>query len=81
MGIQLKNEAYLVEMAHIMASFNQYVPIEESITSLQVNGREHTYDSSKVFQLLFFGDQLTAARARGAQTLREPQKNRLDRLE
>jgi len=68
-------------MSHIMTSFNQYVPVEESITNLQINEREHTYDSSKLFQLLFFGDQLTVARARGAATLREPEKKRLDRLE
>ena len=48
---------------------------------MDVNVRDHTYDSSKIFQLLFFGDQLTVARACGAATLREPQKKRLDRLD
>ena len=79
--MQLKNEAYLVDMADIMDSFNQYVPSEESITNLNLNGVEYTYDNSKLMQILFFGDQLTVARARGAATLREPQKKCLDRLE
>jgi len=79
--VQLKNEAYLVDMGQIMDSFNQYVPLEESIQTLEVNGTEYTYDGSKLMQILLFGDQLTVARARGASTLREPQKKCLDRLE
>jgi len=81
LGVQFKNEAYLVDMSHIMASFNQYVPVEESVTAITLNGKEFTYDSSRLYQLLFFGDQLTVARARGAAVLREPQNKRLDRLE
>ena len=68
-------------MSHIMTSFNKYVPVEESVTTIDVNGDEHTYDSSRLYQQLFFGDQLTIARARGAAVLREPQKKRLERLE
>ena len=79
--MQLKNEAYLVEMAQIMDGFNQYIPSEESLQTLNVNGTDHTYDGSKLMQILFFGDQLTVARARGASTLREPQMKCLDRLE
>ena len=64
-----------------MASFNQYVPVEESVTAITLNGKEFTYDSSRLYQLLFFVDQLMVARARGAAVLREPQNKRLDRLE
>jgi len=78
--VEFKNEAYIVDMSQIMASFNKYVPVEESATTINVNGREHTFDSSRLHQLLFFGDQLTVARVRGAAVLREPEKKRLDKL-
>jgi len=81
LGVQFKNEAYLVDMSHIIASFNQYVPVEESVTTIDIDGNEHTYDSSRMYKLLIFGDQLTVARARRAAVLREPQKKRLERLE
>ena len=81
LGVQFKNEAYLVEMSHIMESFNQYIPVEESVATIDIVGNEHTYDSSRMHKLLFFGDHLTVARARGAAVLREPQKKRLERLE
>ena len=42
--MQLKNEAYLVEMAQIMDDFNQYIPSEESLQSLNVNGTDHMYN-------------------------------------
>lgn len=79
--MKLKNEAYLVDMADIMDSFTPYVPSEEFLQNVNVDGMEYTYDGSKLMQILFFGDQLTVARARGASTLREPQKMCLNRLE
>ena len=75
LGVQFKNEAYLVDMSHITTSFNKYVPVEESVTTVDVNGDEHTYDSSRLYQLLFFGDQLTVARARGQQYLGNRRRN------
>ena len=68
-------------MAHIMESFNQYVPSELSSQHMTVNGKEYEYDDSKLIQLLVFGDQLTVAKARSAAVLREPQRGKLDRLE
>ena len=77
----MKNEIYLTDMAHIMESFNQYVPSELSSQHMTVNGKEYEYDDSKLIQLLVFGDQLTIAKARSAAVLREPQRGKLDRLE
>jgi len=79
--VQLKNEAYLVDMAEIMDGFTQYVPSEKISKNINIDGKEYIYDDSKLMQILFFGDQLTVARARGASTLREPQKMCLDCLE
>jgi len=41
-GVQFKNEVYLVNKSHVMASFNQYVPVEESVTAITLNGNEFT---------------------------------------
>ena len=38
LGVQMKNEAHLTEMTHIMDSFNQYIPSEKSSSSVTVNG-------------------------------------------
>ena len=79
--MQIKNENNLSDMCDIMGSFNPYIPAQISADVVTVNGKDHVYDSTKLMKILFFGDQLTAARARGAAILREPQKQKLDRLE
>ena len=81
LGVQMKNEAYLTEKTQNMDSINRYVPSEKSSSSVIMNGSQYMYDNSKLIQVLFFGDQLTVARARGAAVLREPQKSKLDKLE
>ena len=55
----------IVDMSQITKSFNKYVPVEEYVATFNVNGCEHAYDSSRLYQLLFFGDQLTVARELG----------------
>jgi len=80
LGMQFKNEVYLVDMSRIIASFNKYAPVEETVTTITVDENEYTYDSSQLYQLLFFGEQLTVARARRAAVLKESQKKRLDRF-
>ena len=70
LGVELKNEAYLVDMTQIMDSSNHYVPLEE----VNVDGKEYTYDSSRLMQILLFGDKLTVARARGASTFHGPER-------
>ena len=77
----MKNEIYLTDMAHILESFNQYVPSELCSHHMTINGQDYEYDNSKLIQLLIFGDQLTAAKARSAAVLREPQRRKLERLE
>jgi len=53
LGVHFKNEAYLVDMPHIMA---KYVPVEKTVTTITVDGNGPTYNSSQLYQLLFFED-------------------------
>jgi len=69
-GVQLKNEAKISDMCHIVNELTKYVPYEEVIESLTVDGEDFSCDKSKLFQLLLFGDQLTIARACSAIVLR-----------
>ena len=67
----MKNENKYSEMIDIMSSLHQYVPVVEAP---EVNATTadvvKTPESEKVHPLLFAGDELTAARARGCQELR-----------
>ena len=54
--------------------------MEVCTKSLEAKGNLCTYDNSKMIQLLLFGDQLTAARTRGASMLRDPQVGKKDTL-
>lgn len=76
----MKNEAKLSDMCHIMDGLSKYVPYEEETEKLMVGTEHFSCDKSKVFQLLFFGDQLTIARARGALVLRSLHSTTLNRL-
>ena len=70
----MKNEANLGDMCHIVGDLSKYVP--------SVNSEEEPETSAtKVVQLLFFGDQLTVERARGAMVLRSLHEEAVDRLE
>ena len=64
----------------VLDSFNKYVPMEVHTNSVEVKGNTYIYDNSKMIQLLFFGDQLTVARAWGASMLRDPQVGKKDTL-
>ena len=81
LGVQLKNEMYLTEMCSVLDSFTKYVPIKESSKSIQINDKSYTYDDTKLIQLMLFGDQLTAARVRGAAQLRSSQTEAKDTLQ
>ena len=71
-----------VEMAKIMESLQTYVPMKKQTgTMLLTNGNILEFDDSKTFILLFGGDQLTVARARGAAALRSSHETVCDRLE
>ena len=62
----------LDEMGKLLSEFHKYVLISNRIGHLTLpNGSSIDYDdSSRFFQILFGGDQLTVASARGAQSLR-----------
>ena len=81
LGIILKNEAKLTEMAEILDNLNQYIPVHESTINRTIEGKSYEFDNSKLIQILLFGDQLTVARSRGAAALRNDDNTPLDRLE
>ena len=66
----MKNENKYSEMIDIMGYLHQYVPVAESTTTDTTEDLADTPSSEKLHPLLFGGDQLTAARARGCQELR-----------
>ena len=45
------------------------------------NGSMLNFDNTRFYKILFGGDQLTAARIRGTQALRDSQDKAVDRLE
>ena len=64
----LHNENIGDEMIKIMAHVHQYVPVTEYEREVQVDNDTTVQQiHSKVHKILFGGDQLTAARIRGAQ--------------
>ena len=58
----------VIAMCHIIDGMSKYVPSEKATSSITIDGEEHAYDTSKVFQLLFFG--MTVVQARSALVLR-----------
>ena len=78
LGVILKNENKKSEMIDIMEELQQYVPARK-IAETEDGGMEHEV----VHPILFGGDQLTAARARGSSELRinsDTPKGRLEAL-
>ena len=57
-------------MIEIMTDLHQYVPIQGTTASSTSTDNTEQLPKEKVHALLFGGDQLTAARARGCQDLR-----------
>ena len=68
MGIIPKNETRNDEMVDIMAHMHQYVPILESSAEVYVPSLDEIvkFHKARSFPIIVAGDQLTAARARGA---------------
>jgi len=62
-------------MCHIVGDLSQYVPSRSN------NSTEEQPTQRQIMQLLFFGDQLTVERARGAMVLRSFHENAINRLE
>ena len=57
-------------MGHIMKVHQDYVPVNvaEGVLTLS-NGSSESYDDTTFHEILFGGDQLTVARARGTKTM------------
>lgn len=81
MGVQLLNENKLDEMGQIMEKIHTYVPTAAAEgTHTLPSGHQVSFDDSKFHEILFGGDQLTVARARGAQVLRSTHDKAVSRL-
>jgi len=82
LGVLLHNENKLDEMAKILEHYMTLVPTMSCQQQVELpNGAEIEVDNTQFHPILFGGDQLTVARIRGAQTLRDTQDNPVDRLE
>ena len=84
LGILLKSEMSYADMISILEELHKYVPVVSSTTqtNVLVDGEveECTVIDDKFHRLLFGGDQLTAARARGAQRVRSNSERPLHNL-
>ena len=67
-------------MCKIMETLQQYVPSFPVTRSYHVGQVHLTLEDSDFYKVLFGGDQLTAARARGAAALRDSHDSSHDRL-
>ena len=78
----LHNENKLDEMSLILDHYMKLVPtlpLEGHVT--HPRGGVLEFDDTRFFPILFGGDQLTVARVRGTQALRDTTDKRVDRLE
>lgn len=83
LGVLLKNENIIEDMASIMESLQNYVPHVRKTTSVPVPGKSGEYEQvhHDFFQhILFGGDQLTKVRAEGAQRMRSNSPEDIDKL-
>ena len=78
LGVLPKCETQRSEMIDIMSSLQRYVPHLESATNTGSTQQKH---DEVVHQLMFGGDQLTAARARGGQEAKLNSDTCLGRLQ
>jgi len=68
-------------MSEILLGLNAYIPVQDDLQTVNIDGDTFSNPETKLSPRLLFGDQLTAARARGAAALRIWHKTALDRLE
>ena len=85
LGIILKSEISHADMIAILEDLHKYVPMVTSVTKTSVTVEGEVEDCSitedHFHRILLGGDQLTAARVRGAQRIRSNSERSLDRLE
>ena len=78
----LLNENKLDEMSEILDMYMHRVPTEPSEGLMTLpNGEIILVNNTAFFNVLFGGDQLTVARIRGAQALRDTHEDPEDRFE
>lgn len=76
LGILLHNENKLDEMCKIMDEHHKYVPTNpKEVTDSLPDGDTITHSDFDKWETLFGGDQLTAARSRGAASIRANHPN------
>lgn len=82
LGVDFHNENKLDEMCCIMESLQKYVPQRSETSSITLpSGQTIPMDTTRFSPVLFGGDQLTTARARGARSLRLNHDDAIDRFE
>ena len=82
LGVLLLDENRLDDMGKIMEHYMTLVPTLFSEGQYNLpNGCSLSFDNTRFFPVLFGGDQLTEARMRGTQALRDTQDKPFDRLE
>lgn len=82
LGVLLYDENKLDDMAHILDHYMSLVPaVEKEQEATLADGNKIKFDNTYFFPILFGGDQMTVARIRGVQLLRDTEVKRADRFE
>ena len=83
LGILMKNENKMDDMVDILTHMHQYVPSHAATKTVQVPGTEYpeNVQLERLHHILIGGDQLTAERVKGAQSLRKNSTHAVGRLE
>jgi uncharacterized protein YjaG (DUF416 family) len=82
LGVLLKNENKGDEMVQIMEHVHQYIPnFTHGSTVYKTGNGEIEVPQESLMKVLFGGDQLTAARGRGAKRARVNSISQISRLE
>lgn len=79
----MKNENKTDDMVDIMSHLHQYVPAVEYTRKVFIPTTEETVEvpQARFYSILFGGDQLTVARARGAKKVRVNSVSQITRLD
>ena len=80
LGLLLQNENKLEEMYNIMTGLHKYMPDPCQLNFELSNGEIYTTSDNTLHPILCGGDQLTACRCRGAQSLRCSHESAVDHL-
>ena len=86
LGILLKNESRDEDMVDIMKGLHPYVPTHTTQSTQTIPGSDTDIQDIQVVKdtfhvILFGGDQMTVARARGSQRIRKNSERGKERLE